>query len=207
MIIATDQKCLLWASVSAPEVPQWILDETLDHIGFDDQNLQTSVTNSLYSDDYKQRDLYKDGETYKTAFNHCQYLSQPAYRWILDNVSDLAKDLRVSFTLPGRSRCGPHTDGTRDYTLIYLLKPGGPNHSTVFWQQKDQPDILRPRRHTVDHYDQLTRLAAVQVPVKTWTLLNGRVLHSVEDIEQGRVALQCSFDHITALALSDIIYA
>lgn len=198
-------KILLWGVVDAPAAPQWMIDESMELIAYE-QHTEICM-NSDFGDEYKYRDLFKDGKIYKTAFNNCRYLSQLAYKWVLENISKNAKDSRISFTLPNLERCGPHVDSTRDYTLMYVLKPGGQGHETVFYREKEHDDLIRPLRYTVDHYDSVERIGGIQIPIQTWVLLNSRVLHSVENIGEGRVSIQCAFDDISGLEFSQADWA
>jgi len=200
-----EKNTLLWACLDVPPAPEYMIQEALDLVDYDQHS--SVCMNSDYGDNYKYRNLYKDGAVYKSGFNNCRYLSQVAYKWVLDNIDWYAKDIRVSFTLPGLERCGPHIDGTRDYTLIYVIQSGGPDHETVFWREKGTNELVRPLRYTVDDYNQVERIDGIKIPEKTWILLNSRVLHSVENIKQGRVSLQIAFDDVKNLKFSKAVYA
>jgi len=88
----------------------------------------------------------------------------------------------------------PHTDGIRDWGLLWVTDTGGENVQTVFWQEKDHP-IYRGRNANVTTYDTLTEVYRVKIPVGRWTLLNVGVLHSVENIIGIRKVLQINFEN------------
>jgi hypothetical protein len=194
-------KIILWGRHDVAPAPQWMVDEVSSLVEYEKHT--TVCMNSNFGDDYKYRDLYKDGKTYKTAFNNCRYLTQQAYKWVLDNISSRAKDVRMSFTVPGLERAGPHVDSTRDYTLMYVLKNGGKDNETVFWKEKGVNELIRPYRYTVNDYDNVERIGSISLPLNTWILLNARVLHSVENINEGRISIQCAFDDISELKFSE----
>lgn len=202
--MTAQNKIILWGRCDFEKAPQWMIDEALSLVAYDQHN--TVCMNSNFGDDYKYRDLYKEGKVYKTAFNNCRYLTQQAYKWVLDNISTLAKDVRISFTLPGHERAGPHIDSTRDYTLMYVLKNGGEANETVFWKEKGVEELIRPYRYTVDHYDKVERIGDISLPLQSWILLNARVLHSIENISEGRISIQCAFDDITGLKFLESSY-
>jgi hypothetical protein len=203
--IMAQDKILLWGKLDVPPAPPWIIDEAMALVAYDEHT--TVCMNSQYGDSYKFRDLYKDGKVYKAAFNNCRYLSQLAYKWVLDNVDLKTKDIRVSFTLPGLERCGPHIDGTRDYTLMYVIKNGGADNETVFWKENNVDELIRPLRYRVDDYKDVERIGGIQLPLNTWILLNSRVLHSVENIGEGRISVQCAFDDISSLKFAQATWS
>jgi hypothetical protein len=201
----TKDKILLWGELAAPAAPQWMIDEAMACFSHDQYTI--ACMNSQHGDSSKIRDLHKDGNVYETAYNHCQYLSQLAYKWVLDNVGLKAKDTRIGFTVPGLERAGPHTDRARDYTLIHLIKNGGVDHETVFWKEKNVDELIRPLRHNVNDYNHVERIGGIQIPLNTWILLNSRVLHSVENIGEGRISIQCSIDNISSLEFVQAAWA
>jgi hypothetical protein len=96
--------------------------------------------------------------------------------------------------VPGFARCGAHIDRTRNYTLMYLLETGGDDHQTVFYQENGVDELFRPKEYHVDNYDDLSIVSVIRLEVNKWNLLQARILHSVENIAQGRKSIQISLD-------------
>lgn len=92
----------------------------------------------------------------------------------------------------GERHNAPHTDTTRDYTLIYLTDLGGSAVSTVFYQEQGY-DLHRPR-HCHPNYDNLNKLAEYHLEPRNWYLLDSTIIHSVEGIESTRMSIQVGFD-------------
>ena len=177
--------------VDAPPPPQWLIDKA-------DQLAATSVPNQAtmnnWGNDFTARPLYKDGTVYHNAFNHSVFLDEECLTWSRANITKRAKDIRLSATLPGLARCGAHIDRTRNYTLMYLLETGGDDHQTVFYQEKGVNELFRPKEYHVDNYDDLSIVSVIRMEVNKWNLLQARILHSVENIIQGRRSIQISLD-------------
>jgi len=191
---------LLYSKVLAPEPPSWLLENAA--------NLKTtSKTQAMmnnWGDAYTARLLYKDGKSYSNAFNHSVFLDNKCLVWARENITRSAKDIRITTTKSGLERCGAHIDHTRNYTLMFLLESGGPNHETVFYKEKGCNEVIRPKKYHVDNYDQLEVLERVKLKINAWNLVQARVLHSVENIIQGRTSIQISIDYIDSdLILTD----
>jgi hypothetical protein len=183
---------LLYSEVQAPDPPQWLLD--IAQSSKTSSNTQAAMNN--WSDDYTARPIYKDGKMYNNAFNHSVYLNDDCLAWARQNVTRAAKDIRIAATKTGLERSGAHIDRTRNYTLMFLLEPGGPDHETVFYKERGVEEIVRPNTYHVDHYDQLEVLRKFKLKINAWNLVQARVLHSIENISQGRSSIQISLDKI-----------
>ena len=135
--------------------------------------------------------VHKNGE-YKPSGHYQRCDVKPELvTWINENVAN--EYLHVSACqMYGEEHNAPHTDTTRDYTLIYLVDLGGENVKTVFYQEQDQP-LYRPR-HCHPDYDGLVVLHEVELELRTWYLLNSRIVHSVEGISGVRKSIQVGFD-------------
>jgi len=177
--------------IDAPAPPQWLIDKA-DNIVAAGTPTQAIMNN--WGDDFTARPLYKDGVIYRNAFNHCTYLDEECLTWSRENVTKRTKDIRLAATVPGLARCGAHIDRTRNYTLMYLLETGGDDHQTVFYQEKGIGELIRPEKYHVDNYDDLSIVSVIRLQVNKWNLLQARILHSVENIAQGRRSIQISLD-------------
>lgn len=110
--------------------------------------------------------------------------------WIDQQVTD--QYLHVSAcAMYGEEHNAPHTDTTREFTLIYLTELGGDGVRTVFYREQDQ-EIHRPRHYHPD-YHSLVTLEEYTLKPETWYLLDSRVIHSVEGIRSVRKSIQVGF--------------
>ena len=134
--------------------------------------------------------VHKDG-VYKHSGDYQRCEVKPELeQWFKDNITN--NYLHISACrMFGETHNAPHTDTTRDYTLIYLTDLGGTDVKTRFYQEIGH-DIHRPRDYHPD-YDNLELLVEYKLDLHTWYLLDSRVVHSVEGIETERKAIQVGF--------------
>lgn len=169
--------------------PQWLLDRALQALA---QGQPTQAQINKWPSAHTERTLVKDGKEIVNAFNHSIFLDSESIAWAREFICQEVIDFRVVFTRPGLGSSGPHTDGTRTRTLIYLLQTGGPDHATIFYQEKGSATLVHPPAYRVDDYSKLEVVHVVKLDQFKWTLLNATILHSVENISAGRLSLQIS---------------
>lgn len=87
----------------------------------------------------------------------------------------------------------PHTDVTRDFVLLYNVRPGGEESTLCFWKEKDKP-LIRDRMVTGQRGSNLELIDSVKGPFNCWYIMNTRIIHSVEQVKGLRLNLQVSFD-------------
>lgn len=138
---------------------------------------------------YPGRDCVLNKKTFTTSAGTYYYVDQALDTWVRNNI-DLDIDfvgIRYQYGTPEHNSQGAHTDATRDYALLYTIDNAG--GGLKFWQQKNQPVEL-DSLHLITDYDSLEELESFDTPNGTWYLVNGRVIHSVENITQTRITLQ-----------------
>lgn len=132
-------------------------------------------------------------------------------KWVCENIADDYSSIVMSHHGPELETIAnpvgtiiPHTDGIRDWGLLWLTDLGGENVETVFWQEQDQPiyrgrsiisPTVRGSNTKITTYNTLTELHRVNLPVGRWVLLNVGVIHSVENITSTRKALHINFEN------------
>jgi hypothetical protein len=89
---------------------------------------------------------------------------------------------------------GAHTDRVRDYTLIYVVKKGGPKVRTNYWQEKGHP-LVRERYLWLDDYRKLDLIESADFGVGKWVLNNSQIIHSVDNLEEHRITFQLSIEN------------
>lgn len=199
-------KVLLYSIIDAPPPPDWMIEHAKEENPYGQGKLTENVMND-HGDAFTHRPLYKDGNVYTNSFNWSTYMNDQSLAWAKKHVTDVTKDIRSVNTTPGRFRNGPHTDRSRNYTLMYLLEAGGPDHETVFYKECGQKDLVRPRATHVDDYTKVEKIASFRLEVNRWNLVQGLVLHSIENIPEGRFSIQLSLDEIPdELVLENPVY-
>ena len=123
-------------------------------------------------------------------------------KWFKDNIASTFQNTRVTYTHGGNwtelpfaqvVSTGAHCDMTRDYVLAYAVDTGGDDAELVFWKEDDH-DVYRERGVMMSSTRSLTRIDSVKGPAGCWYLINGRVLHSTENLSHKRITVQVSFD-------------
>lgn len=113
--------------------------------------------------------------------------------WVKQNISSEFHTIGSNYHgTPTGGVAIPHTDGTRNWTLMWITDTGGPDVKTIFWQEKGH-EIERKRSHYPKSYDDLIELATYVFEPNCWILLNGNVLHSVENLQSVRKSIQIGF--------------
>jgi len=75
---------------------------------------------------------------------------------------------------------------------MWILDTGGQQVRTVFWQQKGF-QIERDPKFYPDSYDDLIELETHVLEPNKWVLINGNVIHSVENIQTLRKSIMIGF--------------
>jgi len=186
-----DEKPLwLWKFPNLPSVPQELVDLAYESINT--WNHDPKNTNYITND---QETFLQDGQTKKSVAFVQFLVDEKIIDWVHENivVEGAHSNIRVARSTidphGGEKHKVAHTDLTRDFTLIYLLESGGPNHRTVFYQERGQP-LVRERRTVVYDYSKLEELASVRIPLNRWIILQSQVLHAVENIPNHRISFQ-----------------
>ena len=115
--------------------------------------------------------------------------------WVTSNITSdaISIDIAVTNMKSTSSQMHPHTDSTRVWTLMYILESGGPEHRTVFYKHRDPTLILQPRMNFT--YDEVIEVDSIQIPLRTWVIINAQEIHSVENIPDTRIAFQIGMLH------------
>lgn len=142
------------------------------------------------------RHVNKDGVIIPNAWYERYPVGEKVSDWINKNIASDYTDIGMS--LHGAPGCVstalPHTDKTRNWTLMWILDEGGPEVDTVHWQEKNQPVIRSSDLPTPPSYDNLVEISRKRFKRGEWILLSAHVIHSLEGVSAGpRVALQIGF--------------
>lgn len=118
--------------------------------------------------------------------------------WVKTNIIENIIDAGVNYVVYTREdgtqgSTGAHTDGIRNYTVIYNIKTGGANACTCYWQERGE-DLVRPPKTQGEDLSKLIYWDSIFIPERTWCLLDTRVLHSVEHLTSTRISFQISLN-------------
>ena len=208
------EKILLYATVDAPPPPQEMFnyfDEKVREHGEERvwemlEKNQFRLPGDTRGSEITERKLKHPSGEFMHAFNNTMFFDKDMVKWVHENISPLAKDIRFNHTTPNRDRLGPHVDATRNCALIWIIRSGGPDHRTVFYKQKSTGMVVGPANYVVDDYSDLEEIGSIGMPYGTWVFLNGTTIHSVENISEGRFAIQISFDETPDVKIKEACY-
>lgn len=172
-----------------PPVPEKFVAAALDLKQF----VGTDRPEDNLSDWYKNRKILVDGKEYPVTYQTRLDINDEFYDWVHENIHPEGFDCGVSFTNGALgSRQGPHTDLTRNFTILYLLESGGDNTETVFYEEIGEPIVRTQRQAVCNDFSKLRVLERVKFPLGKWVILNAMCLHGVENIDTVRVSFQVS---------------
>jgi len=144
------------------------------------------------------RTITKPNGTNVSNINYSRLkLSPELEAWVQDNICSEFIHSAISVSDPGgvTDTHGPHVDGSRDVTLMWIHQTGGPAVDTVFWEVAGEPLVSAGRGKWLDTYSDLTEYTKVRFQPNTWYMLNTRIMHSVENLQSPRIVLQVSLNY------------
>lgn len=181
-----------------PIPPNWLLFDVLKSV---DIGLRTNENIQFEKRPYadvpghleeyiRTKDNFNIGnKTYSRAIYRRYNISERSAEWIHKNIGSFSQCSAQLFTQG--TAFYPHTDGgKRRYILNYLIKSGGPDVLTQFYQEPGF-DAIRDNGQPLNILNS-THLAVIDsicIPEKSWMMLFGKVLHSVTDITESRIQL------------------
>lgn len=138
----------------------------------------------------------RNGKTFANCRGARYGVNQQMVNWVNENITKDYVDTGI-YVINGdvADTVLPHTDQTRNFSLLYLLEPGGDSTHTDFWQETGE-GIHREMKTFSGDYSRNNLLLSVQWPLRTWILLNTNILHSVEELSRKRLQYQVSLDVI-----------
>lgn len=140
------------------------------------------------------------GRDYKAAVNvrtrHAEF-----DQWVRENIVSDFVDAGVNYVTMSDDAerplsTGAHVDVIRKYTLLYNIRTGGPDATTIWWQEKGYPEVRDPGTQ-VEDMELINEVQRVIFPERRWCLLGTQVLHSVENLIEPRISFQISLNDIS----------
>jgi hypothetical protein len=193
-----DMSVFTYQYVDLPSVPNELL-AAAQNIA-NDPNNDTWLNNQLI-ESYHGRLLYDAGELVgSSTMLQCKKFTSEYDTWVEKNIlcdpniKRVFKYAGITASKPGHDFSGPHTDTSRNYVLLYLIKnPHDKNNNpqiTKFWKQKK--DVVS--KNINDDFSNFELIDQAIFPLYQWILMNGQCVHSVSNISQGRISLQVALD-------------
>lgn len=187
-----------WTSFHLPDIPQ-IPDLFLTEFG----RTASTKKQRLWQKKSNRMIEKPDGSTTANIDYDRWKVSKDFETWVQDHVCDRYLHVGISESDPGdfTHTHGPHVDETRDALLLWMYDPGGADVITAFWHQQGQPVIQPLRSNFLTSYHGLSLIDQQCFLSGKWYLVNGHVVHSVENIQTKRVALHISLEwqHMTSI--------
>lgn len=151
----------------------------------------TNFDNSIVVDSDNPRTFtYQNGE--QLTLPHGVYgrsaVSDQLADWVKTHIVYEYKNIGMSRNLP--PCLGPHMDRTRFYTLQYMIDTGGDAVDTVFYEAASEQLDFDKNHLYMNDYRHLREISRFRARAGDWHLINGRTIHSVENISGMRVSLQ-----------------
>jgi hypothetical protein len=144
------------------------------------------------------RTITKPNGTSVSNINYSRLkISKELEDWVQTNICSKFIHAAISVSDPGgvTDTHGPHVDGSRDVTIMWIHDTGGPTVDTVFWEVLNEPLVSESRGKWLDTYNNLKEYTKVRFRPRTWYLLNTRIMHSVENLQSPRIVLQVSLGY------------
>jgi len=142
-------------------------------------------------------------ERYSRAIYRRYNLGKLTDEWIRDTIASEYSQMGSQVMHKGDAFF-PHTDGgPRRYILNYLVDAGGDAVETRWYQEPRFPLYREGDAMQWPDSSDLTVIHTEIFPVKSWTMLFGKVIHSVVGLTSPRMQLSISFSAQEFLKLKE----
>jgi hypothetical protein len=159
-----------------PKIPSELLDYQID--------------TDAYVTSLPGRTVTKDNQVYSPGVYAGQLVSTALESWIQRHIIAEWRE-HIVYSKISPPCLGPHLDRTRFYTLQYIIDTGGSEVATVFYRARSENLQMDTGKGLYfNDYSQLEPFDTVYARPGEWYLINGRQIHSVENIQSTRVAVQ-----------------
>lgn len=171
-----------------PSIPQHFIDEAIK-VAYNEEasvpetgELREVLAPKIWFREVK--DL--DGKLVKGRPNIRFNLSKEFNDWVSENICASNNGVFVNINFQNKEQDGTttplHTDVSRDYLLIYLIKTSNPDQYTRFWQENGHP-VVRERSVFLNDFSDSKMIAEGCYETGKWYLMRSAVLHSQHNIQ------------------------
>lgn len=149
---------------------------------------------------YPERVCTRGQEQFKTSPGCYYYVNSEIEQWVQNNLAVDIDFVGIRYQYGTADQCchGAHSDATRSYALLYTIDNA--SGYLQFWKDPNLPLEL-DRGYIVHDYTNLIPLQQYQTPDNTWYLVNGQIIHSVEQLTRTRVTLQVNLKSLKGIDL------
>lgn len=138
-------------------------------------------------------DSDKDLKTVSNSTWATRYmLNHEIMDWVKTNIALDFDSMGLNYHNVSPDSNIPHVDRTRNWVLMWILDTGGDNVLTIFWQEKGFDLVRNAGCYPKKNHD-LIEVERHLLKPNQWILLNGNVIHSVENICFTRKSIQLGF--------------
>jgi hypothetical protein len=150
------------------------------------------VSKELQKKFHTTKEFVLNGTTWQRALYRRYEISQKSCDWIREHIG--AYSQAGSQVIYQGQSFAPHTDGgPRRYILNYLIDAGGDHVATQWFQEKNRELIREGPALQYPEGENLQLVKSVVIPTATWTVLFGKVIHSVVNVQTKRLQISISF--------------
>jgi hypothetical protein len=201
-MIANDFFCIC----DMPLPPAGVVAEIVASIKNDNDpqfTIRKTITDRQLKVIHNSSHFFVGKEKYSRAMYRRYNLGKLTDEWIRDNIASEYSQMGSQVMRNGDAFF-PHTDGgPRRYILNYLIDTGGEQVETRWYQQ---PGYNLYREGDAMQWPDNSNLNVVHTeifPVKSWTMLFGKVIHGVVGLTSPRMQLSISFSAEEFLKLKE----
>lgn len=212
---------MLHTTINLPQMPQEYIDHILDIIK-DDKNIAHATATigpragrvlPLRVDHGNIQ--YQDGTYRKSAIYKRFVVPDYIHQWLIEHIDANITNPKATSANQQKPLIGklgiqvfehntpgecftyaPHADGPRGhFVLNYIIATGGNNVVTRWWRHGDGP-LIRAEHGAglyLKSHDNLTMVEETVFPDKAWSLIDARVLHSIDNLEFPRVSISIGY--------------
>ena len=134
----------------------------------------------------------------RSAIRNIRVRNELFEQWVKSNIVEDIVEAGLNYAVCNNSNdeehsTGVHSDGVRNFAVLYNIKTGGPTAKLCFWQEPGE-EIVRSPKTKISPSKKLNYLGGLILPERTWCLIDARVLHSVEHMTSTRINFQISLN-------------
>lgn len=184
-----------------PKVPEKFIQRARElAVPLADQKDNIMIDRGVYTLDYKNRTIIKDGVEMKSRCQESFLMGDDWEQWVKENIVDRFDETtgKLNVAIDNSTIHGAHVDNPGKIRLYYLIDRGGDEAVTIFYHKPGDPFVYDMDNHnspTPIHYlnmDELTEIERAVFPLNQWILVNGYTLHGIINVTGPRLNLNIS---------------
>ena len=185
-----------------PQPPQKFIDKAYELVNTVDIEKDNTILGTCYQSDYLTRKLIKNGVEMNSRVQHGYDMGDDWESWVKENIISEYIETSVRLSVgEDTTEHGPHCDNPDKWKLYYLIDYGvdGENAVTSFYYDVGKPLEITGNTCDDGHYyvndiDRLIPVYQAKFPLGKWIILNGLILHGVQNAGIGRLNFQVSIE-------------